>query len=87
MLCRIYVKPNSKRGPLVESRASDSPNPQHDSSDLGPEFIVYLRERPVDNAANLALIRLLAEYFHVPKSQVIIRRGNNSRHKLVEIQQ
>lgn len=67
----VRVKPNSKKGPLVES--------------ANGELIIYLRERPVDGAANQALVKILAEYFHVTKSQIVIESGATSRRKIIEI--
>jgi uncharacterized protein (TIGR00251 family) len=40
---------------------------------------------PVDGAANLALIDLLAEHFGVPRRQVCIVAGEKSRRKVVEL--
>ena len=74
MLYLIHVKPGSKRGPLVIA------NPQNVT-----ELTIYLREKPTDGAANQALIRLLADYFQVAKTQITIRRGHTIRHKQVEI--
>lgn len=67
----VFVKPNSKKGPLVEETASG--------------LTVYLREKPVDGAANEALIKILAEYFKVNKAQVSIKTGKSARHKIIEI--
>lgn len=74
MLYLIHVKPGSKRGPLVVT------DPQNVT-----ELTVYLREKPIDGAANQALIQLLADHFHVAKTQIAIHRGHASRHKQVEI--
>ena len=74
MLYLIHVKPGSRRGPLVVT------DPQNVT-----ELTIYLREKPTDGAANQALIRLLADYFQVAKTQITIRRGHTSRHKQVEI--
>jgi len=41
--------------------------------------------RPVDGAANDALIRLLADVLDVPKAGVALRSGITSRTKVVEI--
>ena len=46
---------------------------------------VYVREPAVEGAANAALIKLLAEYYKVPKTTIEIIRGHTSKHKLVEI--
>jgi len=40
---------------------------------------------PVDGAANDALIALLAEHLHLPKSSISIVHGATSRQKVVEI--
>lgn len=71
MLYEVHVKPNSKKGPLV--------------SVDGNKLTVYLREKPVEGEANLALIRLLAKHFDVPKTSIFIKTGKRGRTKLVEI--
>jgi uncharacterized protein YggU (UPF0235/DUF167 family) len=40
---------------------------------------------PVDNAANEALVRLLAERLGIAKRRVRVAAGASSRHKIVEI--
>ena len=44
-----------------------------------------LKAPPVDNAANIALISLLAERLAVPRRTISIVRGETSRQKTVEI--
>ncbi|MEP7205086.1 MAG: DUF167 domain-containing protein, partial [Candidatus Saccharibacteria bacterium] len=68
----VTIKPDSTKGPLVE--------PQDNGT-----LIVYVREIASEGKANLALIRLLAKHFDLPKSRVTILRGHTSRHKLVSI--
>lgn len=72
MKITITVKPGSKKGPLVEKQVDGS-------------YIVYLREKPHDGEANVALIKLLSDYFDVAKSQIAIISGQKSHHKIVEI--
>jgi len=48
-------------------------------------YIVYVKEQPIENKANIALIKLLSEYFNVPKSHVNIISGMKSRQKIIEI--
>lgn len=72
----IFVKPGSKKGPLVVE------NPNAPAS-----LTVFLRERPHDGAANSALIKLLSEYFDVPKTSIKLLSGASSRHKILEIPQ
>ena len=71
MIYQITVKTGSKKGPLVE-KTEDG-------------LIVFLREKPHDGEANAALIKLLADYFDVPKTSITIKVGAKSHHKIVEI--
>jgi uncharacterized protein (TIGR00251 family) len=48
-------------------------------------LVVRLTAAPVENAANAALVRLLARRLRVPISSVRIVRGEAGRNKLVEI--
>lgn len=49
------------------------------------EFIVSVKEPPVQGRANQAIIKLFAEYFNVPTSSVRIVFGYTSRQKILEI--
>ena len=71
MIIEITVKPNSKKGPLVVEEAGS--------------LTVFLREKPVDGAANTALIEILAKHFRVAKTRIHIKTGARGRKKLVEI--
>lgn len=71
MIYAVTVKPGSKKGPLILEENG--------------ELTVFLRERPVEGKANLALVQHLSKYFKVPKSQIIIKSGTHGRKKLVEI--
>lgn len=68
----LFVKPGSKKGPLVTQDAADT-------------LTVYVRERAVDGAANEAVIELLAKHFGVAKRDVSIESGFTGRHKRVRI--
>lgn len=62
------------------------PNARQEKIELSEDiFIVSVQQPPIENRANLALIRLIAEYFHVPKSNVRITSGFKSRRKVIEI--
>ncbi|MBI4654706.1 MAG: DUF167 domain-containing protein [Nitrospirae bacterium] len=50
-------------------------------------YVVYVKEQPIENRANIALIKLLSEYFDVPKSRVAILSGTKSKQKIVEIKE
>ena len=49
------------------------------------EFKVWLTAPPVDGEANLALIKLLSDYFQVSKSEIEIVGGKSARIKIVDI--
>lgn len=72
MKLTLHLKPNSRKGPLIE--------PQDDGS-----LIVYIREIPSKGQANEALVKLLSKHYNVPKTRIEIVRGHTSRHKVVEI--
>ncbi|NWF76999.1 MAG: DUF167 domain-containing protein [Chloroflexi bacterium] len=70
MKIQVKVKPNSKTEEV--SQEDDS-------------FIVKVKEPPKEGKASQAVIRLLAQRFGVPKSQVRILSGVKSRNKIVEV--
>ncbi|MFA5158221.1 MAG: DUF167 domain-containing protein [Patescibacteria group bacterium] len=47
---------------------------------------VWLRAKPKEGEANRALIKLLSDYYDVPKSQIEIISGLTSRNKVVEVE-
>jgi len=67
----VTVKPNSKKGPLVEA--------------TGEGLLVYLAERPVEGQANQALEQILAKHYGVAKTRVTVIKGVKSRIKIVEV--
>ncbi len=66
---RIYAKPNARRSEITGVCAHG----------LG----VALRAKPQDGAANIELIKFLSITFDLPKSKILLRRGDASRHKVV----
>jgi len=48
-------------------------------------YSVYTKARAIDGKANEAAVKLIAKYFSVPQSRVILVRGATSRHKVFEI--
>ena len=51
----------------------------------GDALRVRLGAAPVDGKANEALLRFVAERLQLPKSAVILKSGQTSRHKVVEV--
>jgi uncharacterized protein (TIGR00251 family) len=70
MKIQVKVKPNSKTEGLSQE---------------GDNFIVKVKEPPREGKANQSVIKLLAEHFGVPQSQVRILSGLKSRNKVVEV--
>lgn len=48
-------------------------------------FQVSTTASPIDNQANLAVIKLLAQHLHLKKSQIHLRQGAKSKSKVFEI--
>jgi uncharacterized protein (TIGR00251 family) len=72
MKIQVKVKPSSRIEEV--SQESDS-------------FTVKVKEAPKEGKANRAVIKLLAEHFGIPKSQVRIISGFKSKNKVVEVAQ
>ena len=70
MKIQVRVKSNSKTAEV--SQESDS-------------FIVKVKEPPKEGKANQAVVKLLAEHFGVPSSQVRIVSGLRSKNKVIEV--
>jgi len=67
---QVKVKPNSKT---------------EEVSQEGDSFVVKVKEPSKEGRANRAVVKLLAEHFGVPQSQVKILSGFKSKNKVVEI--
>lgn len=70
---RIYVRvnPRSSRNEVIQVAKG--------------EYKVKLTAPPVDGAANKMLIKLLSDYFDVPKSLINIVGGKSTKIKMVDI--
>jgi uncharacterized protein (TIGR00251 family) len=66
----IKIIPNAKRNKVIEET---------------DKLKVYVTALAVDGKANKALIELIADYFHVAKSNVKIIKGEKSRNKMLAI--
>ena len=72
MKIQVKVRPNSRIAEVTQE---------------GDSFTVKVKEPPREGKANEAVIRLLAEHFGVPQSQVRILSGLKSKNKVVEVAQ
>jgi len=48
-------------------------------------YAVSIKEPPIDGRANEAIIRSLAKYFSISKSQIFLISGHTSKIKVVEV--
>ena len=73
MKITVYVHPRSKQEKVEQTDRY--------------EYAVYFNVVPEAGKANRKLIEMLADHFDVPKSSVVIRAGDRSPAKIVEIGQ
>ena len=71
MKISVKVKPNSKKEEVKKL--------------MDNEFILSVKEPAKEGKANQAVIRLLSEYFNLPKSNISIIKGHNSKNKIIQI--
>jgi len=55
------------------------------SFDTEGTLVVKLREKPIDGAANEALIKFLSKEFDISKSAITLEKGQTSRFKKLQI--
>ena len=66
----ITVKPGTSQEKIIEKTPG--------------ELTVYLRAKAHDGEANVALIKLLAKHFKIPKTTIKIVQGAKSKNKTIE---
>ena len=71
MKITVRVRPGAKEDRL--ERLSDS------------SFAVWVKARPQDGKANHAVREVLADYLGLPKSRVVLIRGEKSKDKIFSI--
>lgn len=71
MVIRIQVKPGGSKNEVLRLD--------------GNNYLVKTSAKPIDGQANSAVIKLLAKYFNVPKSAIVIKNGTTSRYKTIVI--
>lgn len=76
MRLTIKVIPNAKQDKIIGEELDS----------LGNKLLkIKTCKQPEKNAANRAVIALLAEHFKIPKSNISIISGTTSRKKIVEL--
>ena len=68
---KLYVQPGSKNNEVIGL--------------LDGELKIKLATQPIEGRANLALIKYLSKLLKIPKSKMILKKGEKSRHKTIEI--
>ena len=71
MKIEVLVKPGSSKEKLEKTGEN--------------RYTVWVHEPPVENKANLAVIKQLSKYFDVPKTYISIFRGSKGKKKIIEI--
>ncbi len=70
-ILRLYVRPGANQIEIVGL--------------IGDELKLKLTAPPIDVRANSVLVKYLSQLFRVPKSNIMLKSGEKSRHKMVEI--
>jgi hypothetical protein len=71
VLIKIKTHPGSKKEKIIR-KTEDS-------------LEIWLKEKPIENRANKALINLLSDLFKVKESKIKLIRGAKTRNKIIEI--
>jgi uncharacterized protein YggU (UPF0235/DUF167 family) len=69
--CDVFAKPGSKKESLVVSAEGS--------------LVVKTHSRPIDGEANNAIVEMVAKYFGIAKSKIIIIRGDKSKNKRIKL--
>lgn len=75
----VHVKPFSKQQKIEKNPQSGFSFSDQDS------YTVWVNQIPEDGKANAAVIQIMAEYFKVSKSDIILISGEKSRYKIFDI--
>lgn len=67
----VKVKPNARLS-RIEKAAENN-------------YLVWVKEKPVEDKANKAAIKILAGYFNISQSRINLLKGKASREKVFEI--
>lgn len=68
MKVSVRVKPQAKQDKIEKIGLND--------------YIVWVKAKAIEGKANQAVIKILSEYFHTPKSKIILIKGTKFRDKI-----
>lgn len=69
LILYLYVQPGAKKTEIVGIHEG--------------ELKIRLNTPPIEGRANKELLKYVAQLFKVPPSQVVLKRGDKSRHKVL----
>ena len=85
MILQCIFIPGTKRFICAPNKTQAAQIAKEKIVEISPgEITVYLRAKPHDGEANVALIKMLAKHFKIPKTTIKITRGLKSRSKTIE---
>jgi uncharacterized protein len=71
MKIQVSAKPNKKRDYVEQTDAT--------------HYVVSVKEPAQQGKANIAIIKALADYFDISKSQILLTSGQTSKLKIFEV--
>ncbi|AWN73628.1 DUF167 domain-containing protein [Legionella anisa] len=71
LILHVYVQPGAKKTEIVGIHEG--------------ELKIRLNIPPIEGRANKALLKYIAQIFKVPARNVILQRGDKSRHKILRV--
>jgi len=75
----------AKDGIIIEVKVDPRSSRNEIAGVAGNTVRIKLTAPPVDGAANEMLVEMFAKKFNIRKSDVVIMKGENSRHKLIKL--
>lgn len=81
----VKAKPNSKEEKIIPPLSTLQLNSNENDSGNKEWFTVWVKEVPMQGRANVAIAKVLAQYFKVSNSQVKLISGFSSKQKIFEI--
>lgn len=71
LILKLYIQPGAKRNEIIGL--------------MQDELKIKLATPAIEGRANSALIKFLSQLFKVPRSKILLKSGEKSRHKIVEV--
>lgn len=71
LFLEIYLQPNASKNAIIGKH--------------GDKLKISVTTQPIENKANQELIKFIAKFLNLPKSQINLVKGKQSRNKLIAI--